>query len=227
MGMDNGGVLLFGFEPFLQFKENPSWKIVKALDGKTVGGRKITGRILPVDYGMIEQLIVRDIEEHDPSVVIGTGLAAGRSLLSVEKIAVNYKHSEEPDNKGRKEEGGLIDGDAPDGMFSNLSPEESAALLNRAGIPAAVSLSAGAYLCNFAMFIITRESRKRGFTGGFVHVPCDEEMASKHEYRRFPFMSLESMKKGITIIIENALKGKETDAHGHKSMPGEQKTAGR
>ncbi len=204
--MPRSPVLLFGFEPFLQFKENPSEKIVRSLNGTSAGGRKIIGRILPVDYGTIEKRILTDIDRSSPSVVIGTGLAAGRSSLSIEKIAVNYKFSEEPDNKGKLQEGSHIDATAPDGIFSNIEPEEAARRLNRAGIPAAVSLSAGAYLCNFAMFIIAREASRRGFVGGFIHLPCDEKMASKSEYRRFPFMGLDSMKRGVRSVIEQSIE---------------------
>ncbi len=203
--MPRSPVVLFGFEPFLQFRENPSEKIVRALNGTSIVGRKIIGRILPVDYGSIEKRIMSEIDRSRPAAVIGTGLAAGRSNLSIEKVAINYKFSEEPDNRGKSANGGPIDRNAPDGIFSNMHPEEAAGRLNRLGIPASVSLSAGAYLCNFAMFIMAREASRRGFVSGFVHLPCDEEMASKTSYRRFPFMSLDAMKSGVESVIEHAL----------------------
>lgn len=200
-------VLLFGFEPFLQFKENPSERIVKELNGTMVAGRKIVGRILPVDYDRVEGMIMEEIRKNKPSIVLGTGLAAGRSLLSVEKIAVNYKGSEEADNNGRKANGTQIDANAPDGLFSTINVEEAVATLNGKGVPATVSLSAGSYLCNYAMFVIVRESRRKEFRGGFVHLPCDERMASSNEYRRYPFMTLGSMKKGVRTVIECAAEG--------------------
>lgn len=201
-------VLIFGFEPFLKFKENPSEKLAKALDSTTIGGRKVIGKVLPVDYDRVEKRIVGEIEKHNPAVVIGTGLAAGRPVLSIEKIALNYEYSAEPDNKGRKANGTLIDPSSPDGIFANIGPERLAARLNSMGIPASVSLSAGAYLCNFAMFIIVRESRKRHFKGGFVHLPLDERMATKEEYRHSPFMNLESMVSGVSTIAKELLKAK-------------------
>lgn len=201
-------VLIFGFEPFLKFRENPSEKVAKTLNSKFIGGRKVIGRVLPVDYDRVEKRIVSEIERHRPAVVIGTGLAAGRPVLSIEKIALNYEYSEEPDNKGRKARGTPIDPASPDGMFSNIGPERLAAKLNKMGIPATVSLSAGAYLCNFAMFIIVRESVKRGFKGGFVHLPLDEQMATKEEHRHSPFMSLDSMVSGISAIASDLLKAR-------------------
>lgn len=201
-------ILIFGFEPFLKFRENPSEKLAKALDSKVIAGRKVIGRVLPVDYARVERLIVGEIERHNPSVVLGTGLAPGRPVLSIEKIALNYEYSTEPDNRGKKARGTTIDPASPDGMFANIGPEHLAAKLNKMGIPATVSLTAGAYLCNFAMFVIVRESRKRGFRGGFVHLPYDEEMATKEEYRHSPFMNLESMVSGISTIARELLKAK-------------------
>ena len=199
-------LLLFGFGPFLQFDENPSEKVARSLNGSSSNGHKIIGKVLPVDYHLVGRAIMKEIEKCEPAVVLGTGLAAGRSLLGVEKIAVNYKYSEEPDNKGSTEKGALIEEGGPEGIFSNLQTEKTVELLNRRGIPAALSLSAGAYLCNCAMYVIVRQASKNGFAGGFVHLPCDEQMASRKEFRRYPFMNLESMIRGIRIVLQNGLK---------------------
>ncbi len=40
---------MYGFEPFLGLAENPSEQVVRALDGKTLGGSGITGPVLPVE----------------------------------------------------------------------------------------------------------------------------------------------------------------------------------
>lgn len=199
-------ILLYGFEPFLNFSENPSEKIARTLNASVVGGAKVVGKVLPVDYGKVEGIIVRDIRKHNPSVVLGTGLAPGRPVLSLEKIAVNYKFSAEPDNRGKKMKGAPIDSKAPDGIFSNMSPEKMASLLNSKGVPASVSLTAGAYLCNFAMFIIVRESLKGKFRGGFVHIPYDDSMASADPRKFSPYMNLDTMVRGIELLLGAQLK---------------------
>ena len=40
-------VLVTGFEPFGDNARNPSQEIARALDGRTIAGRKIIGAVLP------------------------------------------------------------------------------------------------------------------------------------------------------------------------------------
>ncbi len=171
--------MVFGFGPFLDLDENPTELVVRSLDGKTIGEEKVTGVVLPVDYDQVEDRILGAIKRVKPSLVVGFGVAQGREKVTPEKIAVNYRFASAPDNVGRKIEGARIDESEPDGIFSDLPVEHLAKSLNSAGIPASVSFSAGAYLCNNAMFVIVRESRTQGFAGGFVHVPCHSEWVSR------------------------------------------------
>lgn len=201
--MPAGRAVLFGFEPFLEFRENPSEKIVQSLDGQVLHGLNVEGYILPVDFNRIEQIIMDAIDGRKPSIVLGLGLAPGRSCISVEKIAINYRLASAADNAGRKANGQPVDRSQPDGLFSNMDVERTAAMLNRRKIPATVSLTAGGYLCNSAMFIIAREARKRGFIGGFLHIPCDEEMASRKQYCKYPFMPLERMTEAVRLVISS------------------------
>jgi pyroglutamyl-peptidase len=92
---------------------------------------------------------------------------------------MNYRSADKPDNAGRLVTGTPIDKHQPDGIFSQLPVEGLVTSLNSIGIPASLSFNAGAYLCNNAMFIIVREARKRGFAGGFVHLPCHTEWVAR------------------------------------------------
>lgn len=42
------GVLITGFEPFGGEAMNPSWEVVKQLDGAMVAGERVVARQLPV-----------------------------------------------------------------------------------------------------------------------------------------------------------------------------------
>jgi pyroglutamyl-peptidase len=204
-------VLVTGFEPFLDFPINPTQTIVERLDGTVEGDIIFHGIILPVDYEKIERPLVSQINRLKPDLIIGTGLAAGRAKISVEKIAINYKFSQEPDNSGRRMRGERIDKEAGDGLFSLLNVESLVEELNGRGIPAEISLSAGAYLCNYAMFIIVREAKKRGIKGGFIHFPADTLLSSKMTTKSFPSLDIEVMKKSIQFVAGyelGTLKGK-------------------
>lgn len=193
-------VLITGFEPFLEFKTNPSASVALTLDGQTVGDVAFFGRVLPVDYENTGKELVRFIEEVEPDLIIGTGLAAGRSKLSLEKIAANYKFSFEPDNAGNRASGEKIDPEMPDGMFSLLEVEQLFDVLNQKGIPSEVSMTAGAYLCNYAMFVIVRESRRLGIRGGFIHLPADTALAATFRKKTLPSMNIDALVEGVRTI---------------------------
>ncbi|MBX8631999.1 MAG: pyrrolidone-carboxylate peptidase [Thermoplasmata archaeon YP2-bin.285] len=195
-------VILFGFEPFGEFRENPSQKAVSMLDGERIGGMKAEAVILRVDYPSAERTIMRVFDARRPLIAVGTGLAAGRNRVSVEKVAINFMSypgmAPESASGLRK----VIDPAGPDGIFPAVDVERMADFLNGRGIPSAVSLSAGSYLCNFAMYLIMRECRNRGIKGCFLHLPCDQDMALKGEYSKYPYMSLEVMTDAIRGAVE-------------------------
>lgn len=202
-------VLVTGFEPFLDFKVNPSQMIAEKLDGTRIREAEFIGRLLPVDYQDIENVLMKHIRDVSPDLIIGTGLAAGRTKLSVEKLAVNFKYSNEFDNRGNKETGFKIDSDMPDGIFSLLDVERLTEILNVKGVPAEISMTAGTYLCNYAMFVIIREASKRSIKGGFIHVPADTTLATLTKGRSFASMSLDLMVKGVRIVSVHELEDRK------------------
>lgn len=198
-------ILVFGFEPYHEFDENPTQLLVQGLDAWSFKGESVTGVVLPVDYQRAERSITKTIEILKPELTIGFGLAAGREKITPEKIAVNYRLAERADNAGRKMSGFPIDESGPDGLFTNLPVEGLVASLNDHGIPASLSLSAGSYVCNTAMFVIVREARSRGFAGGFVHVPCHSEWIAKKK-KQSPSLPLETLQRGAEHCIAYCLR---------------------
>jgi len=198
-------VLVFGFEPFLEFDENPALLIAQSLDGKIIGGEEVIGVVLPVDYLKVEKNLIRAIDRVRPGLVIGFGLASGRERVTPEKIAVNYRFAEKADNAGRRMGGTPIDDRSPDGLFTNLPVEGLVASLNENGIPAALSTSAGSYICNAAMFVTVREARRRGFAGGFVHVPCHSEWVAM-KGKQTPSLPLETLHRGAEHCVSYCLR---------------------
>jgi pyroglutamyl-peptidase len=198
-------VLVLGFDPFLEFDENPSDLVARRLNGKTVSGHRITGKTLPVNYSSIEREIVSAIDSTKPDLVLGFGLAAGRDKITPEKVAVNYINSKVKDNSARKLEAVPIDRSQPDGIFTSLPVEALVKALNRSGIPASLSLSAGAYLCNNTMFLTLREARKRGFAAGFIHVPIHAEWVEKRR-KSIPSLPLSTIERAGVFSLEFFLR---------------------
>ena len=197
-------VLLFGFEPFLGFDENPSKRVVEALDGKTVNGSEIVGLILPVEYGRVESLLATKISELGPGLVLGTGLHPGLPKLGITKLAANFKFSSERDTVGESPKGERIAEGEPDGIFMSIDSEGLVARLNEAGIPAVLLLaSSDAYLCNLSMFAVARQSKSANpsFGCGFIHLPFTEDFVSKNPMRNAASMSFATMAKGVEAAI--------------------------
>jgi len=197
-------ILIFGFEPFLDFDENPSQLLANSLDARTFKGERVTGVVLPVEYERAERGITRAIDRSRPELAICFGLAAGREKITPEKIAVNYRASERGDKAGRRMAGSPIDPSGPDGLFTNLPVEGLVASLNEHGFPASISLSAGSYVCNNAMFVIVREARSKGFAGGLVHIPCHSEWVARRK-KMMPSLPLKTLQRGAEHCITYCL----------------------
>jgi pyroglutamyl-peptidase len=197
-------VLLFGFEHFGDYFENPSEIVCRRLEGKSVGGCRVLCRVLPVEYKAVEAAVVGDIDSHKPILVLGLGLAAGRSQIYVEKVALNFRDVNLKDNSGFRPEHDRIELDGPVALEAKIPVNKAVESLRGAGIPAKLSLSAGGYLCNNVMYLICREARRRGILGGFVHLPAHEELVAKLG-RDIPSMNISTMIRSIRLIIETVL----------------------
>ncbi|MGH8338061.1 MAG: hypothetical protein ACRETL_14835, partial [Gammaproteobacteria bacterium] len=70
--------------------------------------------------------------------------------------------------------------------------------------PAAMSLSAGAYVCNTVMYMTLHQLRRRpDVLAGFIHLPFATGQATRQASR--PSMTLELMTGGVeTALIEIA-----------------------
>jgi pyroglutamyl-peptidase len=107
---------------------------------------------LPCVFGQSLQVLQGALQAHDPAVVLALGLAAGRSDLSVERVAINVDDARIPDNAGAQPVDEPVIAGAPDAYFSRLPIKAIVAALREAGLPASVSQSAGTFVCNHVFF---------------------------------------------------------------------------
>ncbi|MBU8731907.1 pyroglutamyl-peptidase I [Cytobacillus oceanisediminis] len=195
-------LLLTGFEPFLDFPINPTEKIVHALDGKAVGDYEIMGHLLPVDFNLAPKEIAEEVMAKKPDAVISLGLAAGRTAITPERIAINCQDGE-PDNSGVAPEDKLIEENGPDGYFSTLPIRRMVNRLKEAGYPSAISNSAGTYLCNNVMYSVLHllKSANIEVPAGFVHIPASHELAAASK-KGMASWSDSDLLEAITLIIK-------------------------
>ncbi|WP_026583646.1 pyroglutamyl-peptidase I [Bacillus sp. J33] len=195
-------LLLTGFEPFLDYPINPTEIIVKELDGKRIGNYEIKGLHLPVDFEQGPKKIVEAAASEKPDAVISLGLAAGRTAITPERIAINCQDGE-PDNSGFSPEDKRIEENGPDGYFSTLPIRRMVNSLKESGYPSSISNTAGTYLCNNVMYSVLHELKAAGrnIPAGFVHIPASHALAAASK-KSMASWSDADLLKAITIIIE-------------------------
>ncbi len=194
-------ILILGFEPFAGDSVNPSQEIARALDGRVVAGRRIIAGVLPCVFGESIAELRRLLRATRPELVISLGLAGGRSEITPERIAINVDDARIPDNAGRQPVDVPIVTGGPAAYWSTLPIKAIVAALRRKKIPAAVSQTAGTFVCNHVFYAHRHElRRRRSGRGGFIHVPALPGQSKGH-----PSLPLATMITAIELAVKTAL----------------------
>jgi pyroglutamyl-peptidase len=93
--------------------------------------------------------------------------------------------------------------DGPDAYFSTLPINTMVDAIKAQGIPAAVSLSAGAFLCNHVFYVTQNKFAGTKVRSGFVHVPLMDSQAP--EFPGLPTMPLDQMVTAVKIMLSTVL----------------------
>jgi pyroglutamyl-peptidase len=194
-------ILLTGFEPFLDFTINPTMRIVEDLNGMEIGGYKVHGEILTVNFRESGKQLIEHLEKIQPDAVISLGLAGGRYKITPERIAINVNDGDR-DNFGNIPVDEVIQSEGEDGYLSTLPVRSMINRLQEQGLPAEISNTAGTYLCNHVMYQGLHYAKKQGkkTPSGFIHIPASHELAIQHG--KIPSWSHEDLKKGIITCIQ-------------------------
>ena len=199
-------VLLTGFEPFNNGRLNPSEQLVLRIKPDDVPGAQIMTSVLPVVYGESAKALIALIEEHQPDVVICFGQAEGRTAITPERFAVNLDDASIADNKGSIRVDQIIQVSGPTAYESTLPVKELVSALKAEGIPAAISLSAGTFVCNHIFYELQHALRGKPVQSGFVHVPLMHEQ--QEDFPNLYTMDLDQMvlaaKTMITLLVAKA-----------------------
>ena len=196
-------ILVTGFEPFNDEKINPSLETIKKLDNEIMGA-KIIKLKLPTIFGKSINILENVLEKEKPDVVISIGLAGGRENITIERVAINISDSRIPDNEGNKPIDEIIFEDGDNAYFSNLPIKKIVEEMRKENIPAAISNTAGTYVCNHIMYGLLYNIDKKypNMKGGFIHIPYIPEQVIE---KNAPSMSLDNIVKAINIAIKTIL----------------------
>ncbi|MEK3807366.1 pyroglutamyl-peptidase I [Bacillus sp. FSL H8-0547] len=193
-------LLLTGFEPFLDYSLNLTAEIAKQLDGEIIGSWKVEGTVLPVAFSSTWEQCLLQIEKEKPDAVMLLGLAAGRDKITPERVAINCADGDK-DNDGIVKQDEHIEKEGPAAYFSTLPIRKFVNALEKDGIPAGISNTAGTYLCNYLMYRVCRhfELAEQKVPAGFIHIPASEELAS--ELGNVPGMPQEQLADAVRKMI--------------------------
>lgn len=165
-------ILLTGFEPFGGDTVNPSWLVAQALHGEVIAGVRVQALCLPCVFGQALTVLQAAVHEHRPQLVLALGLAAVRTDISVERVALNVDDARIADNAGAQPIDEPVTIGGPAAYFSTLPIKAIVAALQQAGLPAAVSQTAGTFVCNHVFYGLMHGLRRhRTVRAGFMHVP--------------------------------------------------------
>ena len=186
-------VLLTGFEPFDKAAVNPSWEAVRQLDGVPLSeGVTMVARCLPCAFASAAETLLQLINELQPAMVIATGLGPGRSDISIERVAINVIDAGIPDNLGAQPIDTAVVEGGPAAYFSTLPIKGMVNAVREAGIAAAVSQTAGTFVCNQVFYRLQHALAGTGVRSGFIHVPGLPESGE-------PSMALSTIVEGLRV----------------------------
>lgn len=214
-------VLVTGFEPYAGRGRNPSAEMALRLDGDTIGGALVAGRVLPVRFERLPAEVDRLLEGLSPAAVVGTGLWPGAPTIRLERFAVNLGDCEIPDNAGTLLDETILEPDRETALRSRLPLRRIEAALLDAGIPATLSNSAGTFLCNAVMYRML-EATGPEVPAGFVHLPYLPEQVAElvrgvraehalelHQRADLASMSDEVIERALRIVVEETVRALE------------------
>lgn len=193
-------ILVTGFEPFAGWPHNPSSTLLEHLP-EHLGQAQLVRATLPVDTRRAPEALSELYRRHRPGVVLHLGLAAGRVLLSLERLAVNLLDFEIADNGGHRLQDTPILPGSPLALHTRLPIRAIQARWAEAGIPGVVSNSAGLYLCNQVMYLALATLPPE-VPAGFIHLPPDETLAL---HKPQAFVPLKTQAQAIHLALQVTL----------------------
>ncbi len=152
-------LLIYGFGPYKQFKENITAKILRRLPAR----KGVKKAIFPVRFQ--KRQFIEALRKYRPEVILGLGQTSRSGRLKIERRAVN-RMRESRDMQARP-------------IISRGSKWLETNLGLNGGRRAKTSHNAGDYVCNYSMYVILDYLRRRRLPTrfGFIHIPYDYNLA--------------------------------------------------
>src|SRR5262249_37611219 len=142
-------------------------------------------------------------------LVICVGQAGARAAITPERVAINVDDARMADNAGRQLVDCAVIRDGPVAYWSTLPIKAIVAKLNQLAIPAAVSHTAGTFVCNHVfsglMHALATSRRRPRARGGFIHIPYLPSQARRAK-KNTPSLPLETMIDALHTAVAVSLR---------------------
>lgn len=193
-------LLITGFDPFGRETINPSWEAVRRLPDR-IGEIEIAKMQIPTVFGKAFERVLEAAGNLQSDFILSVGQAGGRKDVTPEVIGINLREASIPDNEGNLIQNEPVVKDAPAAYFSTVPVREMVKNIKEAGVPASLSYSAGAFVCNDVLYSLLHHFDGTTVRAGFIHVPFLPEQAKEN----VPSMTLDNIVLALTKCVE-ALK---------------------
>jgi pyrrolidone-carboxylate peptidase len=148
-------ILLYGFGPYRQFRDNVTERILRKIPKR----RGLTKIVFPVKFNRSQ--FIGAVTRYKPQWIVGLGQCSRGRRLRIETRAINRRRSSK-----REKARPIVARGAPK-LFTDLRLD--------LGRQARRSRNAGDYVCNFSIYVIleTLRHHQLEIRYGFIHVPHD------------------------------------------------------
>ena len=199
-------VLVAGFGPFPGVAKNPSGKL--ALDvahskRAAATGAKITGIVIPTVYRDVFSILSRVLATEKPDAILLFGVAGSTPYLRIETRAVNAASRLHADAAGEKPARRALSADSPPILRVRGPARRLLAAARSADVPARLSIDAGRYICNAALFHCLDTRRQTGTPKlvAFVHIPRSRGRKRRKTGRRSRSPTWASLQRAGEAIL--------------------------
>ena len=171
-------VLMTCFKPFNHQQMNYSYEVLKYIDN-------VDKVVLDVVYNECYNQLKNNYNLDEYDIIIALGEARSRTVLSIEKQAVNISSCSLPDNLGNIKKDELIINGGNDILKTKLD-------YNKLAIYASISDDAGKFVCNNLYYHLLNEYEEKSL---FIHIPnCNDDELKYKEFANQIVQILEILK---------------------------------
>ena len=189
-------LLLTAFDPFGGSPINPALEAVK-LVADQVGDVEIVKLEVPTVFGKSVATVAAKMAEVKPDAVLCIGQAGGRAAVTPEVVAINLQEARIPDNLGSQPMNIPVVKGGPAAYFATVPVREMVQAIQTANIPAALSYSAGTFVCNDVLYRLLHHFDGTATQAGFIHVPYLPQQAKENH----PSLPQEKIVEALQLAI--------------------------